>query len=193
MKLPADWRAAIESLCGDAKPFEESCFRSVELAWGHPDDVISGEGTKDKGGRFAPKGTRAVYGSLDEGTATREATARRARLGGASRISLADYPRLTYVISIEARRCLDLRNAGNDTVLQETLKAILDRDDHAASQEVGDYLAGKGIDSIIFPSTVCDGANVVVFRDADPPPRLEIKNRDEVLEAFQNIAKRIPK
>jgi RES domain-containing protein len=64
VKLPADWRAAIDSLCGNAKPFEEACFRSVELDWAHPDDVISGEGTKENGGRFAPKGTRAVYGSL---------------------------------------------------------------------------------------------------------------------------------
>ena len=79
MKLPTDWRAAIDSLCGAAKPFEESCFRSVELAWAHPDDVISGEGSKAKGGRFAAKGTRAVYASLDEETATEEVTARKTR------------------------------------------------------------------------------------------------------------------
>jgi RES domain-containing protein len=193
VKLPTDWRAAIDSLCGDAKPFEEPCFRSVELTWGHPDDVISGEGAKEKGGRFAPKGTRAVYASLDEETATREVTARSVRLGGKGHIPLTDYPRLMYVISIAAGRCVDLRNAGTDGVLQETLEAVLDPDDHAASQEVGDYLAGKGIDVVIFPSVVCDGANVVVFRDADPPPKVEIQNRDEILAAIQNIAKRIPK
>jgi len=193
VKLPSGWRTAIDSLCGDAKPFVESCFRSVELAWGHPDDVISGQGTKEKGGRFAPKGTRAVYGALDEGTAGREAAARKARLGGAGGISLADYPRLIYVIPIKTRRCLDLRNPGADAVLKEILKAVLEPNGHVASQEVGDYLAGKGIDAIIFPSTVCDGANVVVFLDADPPPKVEIENRDKILEAFQNIANRIPK
>jgi RES domain-containing protein len=193
VKLPADWRAAIDSLCGDAKPFAESCFRSVELAWGHPDDVISGEGAKEKGGRFAPKGTRAVYASLDEETATREVTARRVRLGGKGHVPLNEYPRLMYVISIAATRCVDLRNAGDEALLQGTLKAALDPDDHAASQEVGDYLAGKGIDAVIFPSVVCDGANVVVFRDVDPPPKVEIQNRDEILDAIQKIAKRIPK
>ena len=88
--------------------------------------MISGEGAKAKGGRFAPKGTRAVYASLDEETATREVTARKARLGGRAQISLKDYPRLTYVISVEATRCLDLRKAGDDAVLKETLKAALD-------------------------------------------------------------------
>ena len=155
--------------------------------------MTSGEGTKGNGGRFAPKGTRAVYASLEEETATCEVTARRLRLGGSGHVPLNEYPRLMYVISITAGRCVDLRNAGSDAVLKETLKAVLDRDDHAASQEVGDYLAGNGIDAIVFPSVGCDGANVVVFRDADPPPKVEIKNRDEILKAFQNIAKRIPK
>jgi RES domain-containing protein len=92
VKLPAGWRGAIDSLCHDVKPFEDSCFRSVELAWAHPDDVISGEGTKAKGGRFVPKGTRAVYASLDEETATREVTARKARLGGEAQISPKTIP-----------------------------------------------------------------------------------------------------
>jgi RES domain-containing protein len=193
VKLPAGWRAAIDSLCDDAKPFEDSCFRSVELAWAHPDDVISGQGTKARGGRFAGKGTRAVYASIDEETATHEVTARKTRLGGKAQISLKDYPRLMYVVSIEAKRCLDFRKVGNDAVLKETLRAAVDPDDLAASQEVGDYLAGKEIDAIIFPSVVCEGANIVVFRDAVPPPKVEIKNRDEILNTIQNIAKRIPK
>jgi RES domain-containing protein len=118
VKLPAGWRAAIDRFCADAKPFEDSCFPSVELAWAYPDDVISGEGTKAKGNRFAAKGTRAIYASLDEETATKEVTARKARLGGAAQISLTDYPRLMYVVSIEAKRCLDLRKIGGDAVLE---------------------------------------------------------------------------
>lgn len=193
MKLPTGWRVAIDRFCADAKPFEDSCFRSVELAWAYPDDVISGEGSKAKGGRFAAKGTRAVYASLDEETATKEVTARKTRLGGIAQIALKDYPRLMYVVSIEAKRCSDLRKIGADAVLEGALTAALDPDDLAASQEIGDYLAEKGIDAVIFPSVVCDGANVVVFRDADPPPKVEIKNRDEILDAIRTMAKRIPK
>jgi len=85
-------------------------------------------------------------------------------LSGEAQISLKDHPRLTYVISVGAKRCLDLRKAGDDAVLKETLKAALDPDDLSASEEVGDYLGAKGIDAIIFRSVVCSGANVVVFR-----------------------------
>jgi hypothetical protein len=51
VKLPDGWRAALDLFCVFAVPFDDSCFRSVELAWAHPDDVISGEGTRLKGGR----------------------------------------------------------------------------------------------------------------------------------------------
>jgi RES domain-containing protein len=155
--------------------------------------VISGEGTKAKDGRFAPKGTRAAYASLDEETATREATARKARLGGKAQIALGDHPRLSYVVSFKVRRCLDVRNVSDEAVLKETLRAVLDPDDLAASQEVGDYLTAKTIDAIIFPSVVCDGANVVIFRDADPPPVIEICNRDDIVKAIENLAKRSTK
>jgi RES domain-containing protein len=104
VKLPDGWRAALDLFCVSAVPFDDSCFRSVELAWAHPDDGISGEGTRLKGGRFAAKGTRAVYASLDEETATREVTARKARLVGKAQIALKDYPRLTYAPVIEAKK-----------------------------------------------------------------------------------------
>ena len=91
MKLPDGWRSALDGLCDSAALLDDSCFRSVELAWAHPDDVIGGEGTRLNGGRFAAKGTRAVYASLDEETATREVTARKARLGGKAQIAPKDY------------------------------------------------------------------------------------------------------
>ena len=43
-------------------------FRSVAFRYFHPDDVISGEGTRLSGGRFVPVGVRAVYASLEEGS-----------------------------------------------------------------------------------------------------------------------------
>lgn len=151
MKLPDGWRAALDVLCDSALPFDDSCFRSVELAWAHPDDVISGEGTRLKGGRFAAKGTRAVYASLDEETATREVTARKARLGGKAQIALKDYPRLTYVISIEVDKCVDFRNIGNNAVLKDILTAATDADDLGPSQEIGAYLVKKEYKQPFFP------------------------------------------
>ena len=193
MKLPDGWRAALDVLCDSALPFDDSCFRSVELAWAHPDDVTSGEGTRSKGGRFAAKGTRAVYASLDEETATREVTARKTRLGGEAQIALADYPRLTYVISIEAKKCVDFRNIRNNAVWKDVLVAVSDRDDLRASQEVGAYLIDKGIEAVIFPSVIGAGANIAAFLDADPAPKVTIANRDEILKTLKNLANRAPK
>jgi len=187
VKLPHGWQAALDRLLVSAVPFADSCFRSVELEYAHPDEVVSGEGCRLKGGRFAAKGTRAVYGSLDEETATREVTARKARLGGAGIISLKDYPRVTYVISIKAKKCLDLRNVGTEAVLKDLLAAMSDPDDLGASQEMGAYLAGKGIDAIIFPSVTGSGGNIVVFLDADPSPKVTIDNRKEILEKLKRL------
>jgi hypothetical protein len=51
----------------------------------HPNSRVQ-LGSKPR--RFAAKGTRAVCGSLDEETATREVTARNARLDGKAQIVL---------------------------------------------------------------------------------------------------------
>lgn len=190
MKLPDGWHRALDLLCASAAPFDGPCFRSVELAWAHPDDVTSGEGTRLHGGRFAAKGTRAVYASLDEETATREVTARKVRLGGQAQIALKDYPRLTYVLSIQTRKCVDLRNTGNIKVLEDLLRAVSDPDDLGPSQEVGAYLAEKGIDAVLFPSVTGAGANVAAFLDSDLPAKVVIDNRDEILLEVQKLADR---
>jgi len=193
VKLPDGWRAALDLLCDSTMPFDDSCFRSVELAWAHPDDVISGEGTRLKGGRFAAKATRAVYASLDEETATLEVTARKTRLGGKAQIALKDYPRLTYVISIKAKECVDFRNIGSNTVLKDVLAAARDPDDLGPSQEVGAYLVEKGIDAVIFPSVAGAGASIAAFLDGDTPAKVAIGNRKEILETLKKLASHKPK
>ena len=114
-------------------------------------------------------------------------TARKARLGGVGIISLKDYPRVTFVISIKAKKCLDFRNVGTDAVLKDLLAAVSDPDDLGASQEMGAYLVGKGIDAIIFPSVTGSGANIVIFLDADPSPKVTIDNRKEILEMLKRL------
>ena len=193
MKLPECWQTAVDGLCAGAEPFEGVCFRSVELAWAHPDDVISGEGTRLQGGRFAAVGTRAVYGSLEEETATREVTARKTRLGGTAIISLRDYPRLTYLLSIEAKRCVELRKIGNDAIQKGVLDAVSDPQDLGPSQQAGAYLLEKKADAVIFPSVTGSGANIAAFLDGDPPAKVAIDNRKQVLEAIEALARRAPK
>jgi RES domain-containing protein len=172
-------------------PSRDDGFRSVELAYGHPDDVISGEGTRLHGGRFVPKGRRAIHASLDEETGIREVSARKARLGGQAQILLKDYPRLTYVISIKAERCVDFRFVDRTTVLGQTLAPALDLFDLTDSQVVGQPLLAKGVQAALVPSVVGPGANIVVFLDARPRPKTEIRNREDILEAIQRLARRV--
>jgi RES domain-containing protein len=106
--LPPQWEKGTLALVEQASPLEGQFFRSVELAYGHPDDVISGEGTRLYGGRFVKPGTRAVYGSADEETAFKESAARLSRLAGRGGARFTAYPRITYVIAVRIATLVDL-------------------------------------------------------------------------------------
>jgi hypothetical protein len=127
-----------------------------------------------------------VYASLDDETATREVTGRKSRLGGGAIISFKDYPRVTYVIAIKAKKCVDLRNLGGDTVLKDVLAAVSDPD-LTDSQEVGTYLVKKGIDAVIFPSVTGSGASIAAFLDARSPAKVSIDNRDDILKMLKRL------
>ncbi len=193
MSLSAARRAALDELISNAKLFKDQCFRSVEVAYGLPDEVISGEGTRLHGGRFAPPGVRSVFASLDEVTATCEVTARKARLGGRAQISIKSYPRFTYVIAVEIDRCVDFRSVNPSSDLGRALAAALDPSDLQVSQEIARYLINKGTQGAVVPSVVAPGANVIVFLDANPAPKIEIANRKEILQAIEDLARRIQK
>jgi hypothetical protein len=89
-------------------PFKGDFLRSVAFHYFHPDDVVSGEGTRLNGGRFVPVGIKAVFSSLEEETALREVTSRKSALGGRNQINVGEYPRMTYILSVATHRNLDL-------------------------------------------------------------------------------------
>ena len=72
MKLTRAARAQLLKLIASAAPLNGTFFRSVAFRYFHPDDLISGDGTRQHGGRFVPVGVRAVYASAEEDTALRE-------------------------------------------------------------------------------------------------------------------------
>jgi hypothetical protein len=79
VSLSAAWRAALadlDELIRSAAPFRGQCFRFVEIAYGLPDEVISGEGTRLHGGRFAPLNPNGLATGRKAGR-TREARATR--------------------------------------------------------------------------------------------------------------------
>ena len=108
MRVGRAARKQLDELIAGATSLQGDFFRSVAFRYFHPDDVISGEGTRLNGGRFVPVGARAVYASLEEETALREVTSRKSALGGRSQITVGEYPRMTYVISVATNRNLNL-------------------------------------------------------------------------------------
>ena len=77
MRLGRAARKQLDELIASAAPLRGDFFRSVAFHYFHPDDVVSGEGTRLNGGRFAPVGVKAVYASFEEETATREVNVRK--------------------------------------------------------------------------------------------------------------------
>ena len=190
MTLPPQWEKDARALVEQVSPLDGEFFRSVELAYGHPDDVISGEGTRLFGGRFVKPEVPAVYGSGDEASAFRESAARLNRLAGRGGARFTAYPRITYVIAVRVATLVDLTLPRMPRAL---LTPCLDPNDVTASQEVGEFLRSQGVQAIIFPSAIPGfaGRNVVVFRNATPPPDIALVNRDQILRELRRLAERL--
>jgi RES domain-containing protein len=190
VSLPSQWQKHALALIERAGPLARDFYRSVELSYAFPDDVVSGEGSRLYGGRFVKPGIRAVYGSADEHTAAREAAARKQRLAGASGIRIADLPRITYVIAVKLAVGVDL--TASDADVEAILPACLDAD-FADSQEIGEFWRERGVQGIIYPSAVpgLSGANIVVFRDVAPDPNIVLANRDRIIEELRRLSGRL--
>ena len=150
----------------------------------HPDDVISGEGTRLHGGRFVPVGVRAVYASLEEETALREVTTRKSVLGGRSQISVGEYPRITYVLAVATNRNLDLA-VKLPSELANVVRLGLRGPGHSVSQELAAIWILEGIDSVVFPSATDAGRNVAVYLANAAAGSVVVRNRAEVLAALR--------
>jgi hypothetical protein len=197
VSLAAAWRAALD------ESIRDTTNRSRASVFGRSKSPMVFQ-TRSAAGRYAiarrevrPIGSRAVFASLDEVTATREVTARKARLGGRAQISLKDYPRFTYFISVKTEKCVDFRPVEPSSDMGRALAAALDPSDLHISQEVGRYLISKGVQGALVPSVAAPvaprGANIIVFLDADPAPKIEIANREDILNAIADLARRVKK
>ena len=173
-------RAQLEELILQAQPLVGIFFRSVAYRYFHPDDVISGEGTRLYGGRFVPVGVPAVYGSAEEETALREVTARQQTLRGKKEIAFRDYPRLTYVLQIKTERHLDL-SGSLPTELRQLLAECFQPGEHSASQQIAELWIAEGIESVLFPSALGSGHNIVVYNANAAPGSITVLNREALI------------
>jgi hypothetical protein len=184
LKIGRQARDQLAELIAGATPLRGDFFRSVAFKYFHPDDVVSGEGTRLNGGRFVPVGVRAVYASADEETAMREVTARKSALSGRKQILLREYPRMTYVPSVATRRNLNL--AGKlPPELANVVKQCLGSSLYSSSQELAAIWIGEGIESAVFPSATGAGNNVAIYLANAGRASVAVRNRDQVLAALR--------
>jgi len=184
LRLGRAARKQLGVLIAGATSLKGDFFRSVAFRYFHPDDVISGDGTRLHGGRFVPLGVRAVYASLEEETALREVTSRKSALGGRSQISVGEYPRMTYVLSVATNRNLDLA-ATLPSELANIVRLCLRRPGYHASQELAAIWISEDIESVVFPSATGVGRNVAVYLANAAAGSVVVRNRAEVLAALR--------
>jgi hypothetical protein len=136
------------------------------------------------GGRFVPLGVRAVHASLEEETALREVTSRKVALGGRSQISVGEYPRRTYVLSVATHRNLDLATT-LPSELANVVRLCLYGPGYSVSQKLAALWISEGIDSVVFPSATGAGRNVAVYLANAAAGSVVVRNRAEVLAAIR--------
>jgi RES domain-containing protein len=181
-------RAAIKRWMGQAVPLKGVYFRSVEYRYMDPADVLSGTGTRVHGGRFAAVGIRAVYLSATDSGASKEITARKARLGGAAQISTDKYPRVVYAVAVNLKRALNLSALGSSQAGEAVRLACLNKADLTPSMELSRELEAEGIQGLLFPSVVGGDDNLVVYRANCGRRTLTLQNEQQVIDQ----AKRLP-
>jgi RES domain-containing protein len=168
-------------LCG-IKRFKPSCgpwtgvvFRATGPKYFNAQALTSGQGSSKEGGRWSPKGTRAVYGSLTPETAMAE-TLRRYR-EGAIPIELA-MPRVFVAIRVSVSQALDLRGmdlegsigASMTDLLLEDWRAQQQTNIESRGQSIGRAACTQGIEALIVPSAAdSSGVDVVLFPDVLKP------------------------
>lgn len=152
MTFTVKQRAAIKHWMDQAVPLEGVYFRSVEYRYMDPKDVLSGAGTRKYGGRFAAVGMRAIYLSATDSGASKEVTARKARLGGAAQISTDKYPRVVYSVAVDLERGLDLSALGSSPAAEAVRRVCLAKDDLSASMDLARELEAGGIQGLVFPT-----------------------------------------
>jgi len=173
---------------GQAVPLKGVYFRSVEYRYMDPADVLSGAGTRAHGGRFAAAGIRAVYLSATDSGASKEITARKARLGGAAQISTDKYPRVVYAVAVNLKRALDLSALGSSQAGEAVRLACLNKADLTASMELSRELEAEGIQGLLFPSVVGGDDNLVVYRANCGRRVLTLQNELQVIDQAKRIA-----
>jgi RES domain-containing protein len=152
-------------------------YRSSSPEYAGRDDLITGAGAKETGGRWNPKGSfHAVYASLDFGTAAAEVMAHNRRFRIPEHMAM---PRLFAALEVQLTRVLDLRRGpvrsalkvSADRLTAEEWWKLQKRGKEAVTQAVGRLAWHAKWQALLVPSAARPGgANLIVFPANLEPP-----------------------
>jgi hypothetical protein len=122
-----------------------------------------------------------LYVSGSEETLLREISGRKSRLGGKALIDLDKYPRVMFRIDLKLDRHISFAEAFRTKDLEGIRQRCLHLDNLASSQAVGGYLAGLGVQAILYPSVEGAGNNFVVFVKNTRRSEVVLFNRAQII------------
>ena len=111
-------------------------------------------------------------------------------LGGRSQISVGDYPRMTYLLSVTTRRSVDLSVALPKELADVVVRCLRDPR-YSKSQELAAIWIAEGIESVVLPSATGAGRNVVVYLANAGARSVAVRNRDDVLATLRRERQKV--
>lgn len=163
----AELRALISSKPEQLQPWSGTLFRFQTVEFPTPEEVLSGLGAKQRGGRWNPPGVTALYGSTTDATALEESKTNDRYFGIVNRS-----PRLVVAVEATLGRVLDLTSAAVRRQLGVTVaelmaedwRKLLEAGRESFTQALGRAAFQAGASGILARSAVAPaGVNVVVF------------------------------
>ena len=170
-----------------AVKLKTSAFRSAGVKYANQEDLISGNGASDNGGRWNPPGLRAIYASLDPITAVEESYQEFLKYGFAPGNIR---PRVLAGVTLNVKRVLDLTDGRIRRKLGFSLAELIDEDWHTIqtggeeswTQAIGRGAKTVGFEGLLTPSARNQkGKNVVIFPgNLGSTSTIELISRDEL-------------
>lgn len=184
---------AIDRCLPLAVPWAGDLFRATDMEFATPRDLASGDGARQHGGRWTPKGSfHTMYGSLTVEGALAEI------LEGHRRKGVPDVKALPVALvglRVSLQRTLDLTDGrvrrtlglSRERVTSEPWEQLPRRGREAITQAVGRLAHAAGFEGLLVPSAVSGSKdrNLVVF-----PGQLLSGSRLEIVHAEQLAARR---
>lgn len=164
-------QARLTRLAASAVVFGAAVYRSSTPEYATEDDLLTGEGSRLRGGRWNPKGITVVYTSLTPETAMAETLAHYRY----SHVAIEDaMPRTFVAIEVALSSVLDFRDGKLRQQLRVSEKQMLEvdwrREVYAGrepiTQRLGRAAHTVGLEGLVVPSAADPGGhNLLIFPD----------------------------